>query len=277
MDVPDVPHKLELIGNTKINSSPKKHWLFTLNNFTPEDIEIIKCSKIIEKCVIQEEIGEQGTKHLQGYICLHKKKRLNELKNEYLYKAHYEPCNNIQKSIEYCQKTETKVNNGFFFLKGIKKHIEIIKINYENLNEKQKTLVNDILEFDSLYRKILFIIDYKGGFGKSYVAKYFYDNVEGSLITNGGKANDINFILNEWIKQKNELNYIIFDIPRQSAEYINYSVMENIYNGLLTSTKYESTILRFNPPRTIVCFLNDLPDMDKLSGDRYELKVINKS
>ena len=271
---PKAPRCLRLIGNTENQSPGKRHYCFTLNNPTIEEKETINSSNIIEKAVVQEEVGESGTVHLQGYIMLDKKRRITELKKLFLQRAHYEGANNIKKSIEYCQKKDSKVTNGYEFYKNIKKEIPLTKIKFETLTEKQKTLVNDILEFKSDYRKILFIIDFKGGFGKSYIAKYFYDQVEGSLITNGGKASDINFILKEWIEQKNNLNYIIFDIPRCSADYINYSVMENIFNGLITSAKYESCILRFNPPKTIVCFLNDEPDYEKLSKDRYVCKFV---
>lgn len=51
--------------NTK-QISPAKHWILTLNNYTPSDIDfIIKTDKaIVPKYVFQEEIGELKKYHI---------------------------------------------------------------------------------------------------------------------------------------------------------------------------------------------------------------------
>ena len=62
------------VGNTKPPCNKKKqiscskHWCFTLNNYTSEDISKISSNSSIVLYVFQEETGENGTKHLQGYI-----------------------------------------------------------------------------------------------------------------------------------------------------------------------------------------------------------------
>lgn len=94
---------------------------------------------------------------------------------------------------------------------------------------------------------------------------------------NGGKANDINFILKEYIEEKRQIKTIIFDIPRCSLEYINYAAIENIYNGLLNCNKYESCILRYNPPKRIVVFANEEPEEGKWSKDRLVMRQLKSS
>ena len=61
-----------------------------------------------------------------------------------------------------------------------------------------------------------------------------------------------------------------------SLEYINYAAIENIYNGLISCNKYESCILRYNPPKRIIVFANEEPDYEKLSGDRIVLRYLKK-
>ena len=74
----------------------------------------------------------------------------------------------------------------------------------------------------------MWFCDYTGGFGKSLVSKYFYDQ-ENGLILNGGKANDINFILKDYIDKRKPIGTIIFDIPRCSLLNILITLLLKIY------------------------------------------------
>lgn len=268
---------VDLVGNTKTKSkqdSPALHWIGTINNYTEEDKEILNSSKELNIVVAQTEIGENKTKHIQFYIKLNNKKRLTELKKIFS-RAHLEKVNNIEKAIDYCQKEESKTGEWELF-RNIFKREKLKLVTIDLFNCHQINTINIIKSFNGEYRKILWFLDYKGGFGKSLIAKYFYD-MEGALVLNGGKANDINFILKEYIEQKRPIKTIIFDIPRCSLEYINYAAIENIYNGLINCNKYESCILRYNPPKKIIVFANEEPDYDKWSNDRVVLKLLKKT
>ena len=88
-------------GNTKRQISPAKHWCFTHNNYTQQDIEKL-CSSIVPvKYVFQEETGTEGTKHLQGYVEFKKKIRPKSL--GWSDQIHWEKCRNIKASIAYCK------------------------------------------------------------------------------------------------------------------------------------------------------------------------------
>lgn len=95
------------IGNTKTR---RRKWVFTLNNYTLEDIEQLNgVFKIFTKrFLFQEETGENGTPHLQGCFNLNKSKYLSWLKNNIHEKAHFEPMNNEEASYDYCSKEETR-------------------------------------------------------------------------------------------------------------------------------------------------------------------------
>lgn len=269
--------KLSDLGNTttKSRDSPKKHFLLTINNYTEEDKEILSGSNKIDICVAQAEVGEQGTKHLQVYIKTVDKLRFNSIK-ELFPRAHIEKVKNIEKTIEYCQKEDTKdKENPWELFRGINKKIKLKKITWEMLKEHQCKVVKEILNYDGEYRKVLWYDDEVGGFGKSLIAKYLYDNYN-CIVLNGGKSNDINFVVKGMIDIDKQIDIIVFDIPRCSIDYINYSAIECLYNGLITCNKYESCILRFNPPKCIVVFANEVPDAEKWSRDRVDLRCIRK-
>jgi len=71
-------------GNTKLPSKNRiraRRWCYTLNNYTKEEMSQLLTLFQTEKYFIQgEEIGEEGTIHLQGYIEFKFQKDINNLK-----------------------------------------------------------------------------------------------------------------------------------------------------------------------------------------------------
>lgn len=103
-------------GNTILSRNLRKpqenrNWCFTLNNYNNDDIEKFKN---IPKCnyVFQEEIGENETKHLQGFIAFDRAKTFTAVK-KIDSKAHWEVCRDKKASILYCCKQDTR--NGEIF------------------------------------------------------------------------------------------------------------------------------------------------------------------
>ncbi|WAR27255.1 MREP-like protein [Mya arenaria] len=66
---------------------------------------------------------------------------------------------------------------------------------------------------------------------------------------------------------------VVFDFARCMQEFVNYSIIEAIKNGLIFSPKYESKSLQFKEPAVIV-FANDVPCLKQLSEDRWNLMTI---
>lgn len=88
--------------NDKVNDKASRSWCFTLNNYDDQDVNRYKgfeCKYIR----FGEEVGDKGTKHLQGVLVLDKPSRLSALK-KIDPKAHWEPCKALEASINYCNK-----------------------------------------------------------------------------------------------------------------------------------------------------------------------------
>lgn len=90
---PEVPTE----GNTSLSGRTKKSkkgtdrsrgWAVTINNWTPEDWD--KIQSLGDWGVAAQEIGEQGTPHIQGAFYFKNKISFSTIKNE-LPKAHIEP------------------------------------------------------------------------------------------------------------------------------------------------------------------------------------------
>lgn len=92
--------------NTK---SPKvdmsRLWFFTYNNYTEEHIKKITQ---LHRYIFQEEKGESGTPHLQGYIEMKNACRMSALKKKTGDGIHLELPRNIYACQNYCQKLNSR-------------------------------------------------------------------------------------------------------------------------------------------------------------------------
>ena len=111
-------------------------------------------------------------------------------------------------------------------------------------------------------RQILFVVDYQGGRGKTELSRYLV-HVKEAVRFENGKSNDIKYLY------KGE-PIVCFDLCRSSTEHINYEVIESIKNGIFNSYKYQSEMRSYDSPK-VVCFMNEMPKMEALSADRYQI------
>jgi len=96
-------------SNSKNSSS--RSWCFTLNNYTPEEVETVKtfpCQYI----VFGYEVGENNTPHLQGYFHCESKRSLATLKKKLSSRAHYEVTQDNAAAIAYCKKDGNIFESG---------------------------------------------------------------------------------------------------------------------------------------------------------------------
>lgn len=106
-------------GRYKIESSMSraKYWVFTLNNYTPEEEQAVAGLVDDEEnkvyyLIYGREVGEQGTPHLQGYVELADRARLSVMRH-LVPRAHWERRRgSAEQAIEYCRKEGDFVEVG---------------------------------------------------------------------------------------------------------------------------------------------------------------------
>jgi hypothetical protein len=136
------------------------------------------------------------------------------------------------------------------------------------LRDWQATL-NSYLLMEPHQREILFVVDRVGDKGKSWFARYYCDLHENAQIIVPGKKADMAYIVGE------DTRVFFMDCPRsKQGDYIQYDFLEELKNGYIFSGKYESRTKKFKQPHVVV-LMNETPDMEKLSTDRYKLTILD--
>lgn len=91
-----------------------KYWCFTINNPGVSDVPTawpLTTLSHIQYMIWQYEIGEEGTEHIQGYLCLFKILRFSGIK-KFNAKAHWETRGGSHfQCIAYCSKDDTRKPN----------------------------------------------------------------------------------------------------------------------------------------------------------------------
>ena len=254
-------------GNTK-QISPSKHWVFTWNNYKEAHIEIICSNSSIKRYSFQEETGESGTPHLQGYVEFVTKKRPHSVFHK-SFGIHWEKCRRIKEAIVYTQKDDTRT--GRIFRKNIPRIKPIKCLTEEQLYPWQKEIVN-IISDEPCDRTIHWYWESEGNVGKSAMVRYLV--IKHNAILVSGKGADIKYQIKQYIdKYGYGPETIIYDIPRTAENYVNYTALEEIKNGLFASNKYESSMIIMNPPH-FICFANFEPNYHAVSQDRWCVKEL---
>lgn len=249
-------------SNAKKQGTKRMFWCGTLHGYEEIGIKVIedRLKAFCTKYILGKEVcPTTGRKHLQMFFVCKKAMRLTEFKIP--GKPHLEPCNaDEETNIKYCSK------DGDFIKFGFPKPIWIIK----DLYPWQKEIEDYILtEPDG--RTIRWYWEPKGNVGKSAFVKYLVVT-HGVLFCQGGKESDImNLVYNQ---DMDKCNTVVFDIPRAHGGNVSYAALENIKNGLVCNTKYETGYKVFNWPH-IICFANFPPSkQDLVSTDKWDIRFI---
>lgn len=295
-------------GARLIRNARYRRWCFTQNNpqqHVPSGL--FPADEKVKYVIYNTEQGENGTIHWQGYVEFDRPMSLTGVKG-YLPHAHWEHARGSrQQCIDYCSKEDTRVpgtepvvigeverrpgkrNDLQDVMEFVKNGATIRQVyeDYPMVAARHPNFVSKLFEFKMADdaevileidpkewqrrvikviegpvnpREIVWICDYEGGKGKSYLSKHIVDAYMG-FYCNGGKGTDIVYGY-----QGNKV--VVFDYVRDAQDYVNYGVLEQLKNGCLYSTKYQSGMKRFNVPHIIV-FANFMPDQTKMSKDRW--------
>lgn len=307
------------ILNEEINSSPTplidqntmsraKHWCFTLNNYTQDDIDrIAENSPFFDYLVFGKEVGASGTPHLQGFVSFPQRVRRN-ICVERIGQAHFTVARNVDHSIRYCKKDGDFVEFGVAPTgSGTRKDLDAFKLavssgvldmkklraDFSEVVAKYPKFAHDFVQdhmprkvvecfplrpwqqalYDTLKlpadpRGIIFIVDPDGNAGKSWFGHYYCFMHEDAQVLLPGKKADMSYVLNPLVR------VLFIDAPRsKQGEFIQYDFLEDVKNGYVFSSKYESRVKHLKPCHVVV-FMNEDPDYNKLSRDRYHVRKV---
>lgn len=277
MDTLDTLDTLGEKGNTSTFPPIRSRgWCFTLNNYEQNDIDTLTLH--FEGCeyIIGKEVGENGTPHLQGYVWFKSARSFKAMK-KMIPNAHLEKAKGHKKSnYNYCSKggdfistiilPKSKVDKKLEFRNKLK---EKVLLKYKDIMWKpwQQKII-DIIEAKPDERVIHWFHESQGNVGKSFLAKYIACKYD--IILMEGKKNDIFNQVNDCLDRLVEPKIVVVDIPRCSKEFVSYSALEQLKNGMLYSGKYEGGMCIFDTP-TVIVLSNDLPDYEKMSMDRWDV------
>lgn len=159
---------------------------------------------------------------------------------------------------------DTAARYPLFVKQSIKDYKPKIQVEEHELRPWQIEL-NQFLNRPADDRTIVFIVDRTGNAGKTWFSKHYrqlHDNVQ---LVPPGKYADMAYIVNE------ETRVFFIDTPREKVEYFNYYFLEKLKDRDVFSQKYYPEHKEFDHCVHVVVLMNELPDMSKLSQDRYKI------
>lgn len=110
-------------------------------------------------------------------------------------------------------------------------------------------------------RTIFWYWSTKGGCGKSSMARWIIQGSGLTAIMAAGKAADMKHAVVTELAKGKDIDVCIFDVPRSSFQYLSYTGLEEIKNGVFYSSKYEGGQVCMPHPHVVV-FANYPPDMN---------------
>jgi len=294
------------------NQSRAMHWCFTTNNYTPEQVTALRqlaSDPSVKYLIFGREVGETGTPHLQGFISFEKRTRFSNVQ-ALVPDSHLEVTRKVQHAIEYCKKEndfeefgeppagpgcrtditafKAAVQGSTCSLKRIREEhsefyaryprfcIEYLRDNQPEVKvatfplRKWQQKLNHELLLPPDNRRIIFVVDYIGNSGKSWFSRYYCGIHENAQILVPTKKADMAFAL------RSDIRVLFLDAPRsKQGEFIQYDFLEELKNGMVMSSKYESYMKTFEPVHVVV-MMNERPDENKLSQDRYDIRELKR-
>lgn len=260
-------------GNTKPKrASALIKWCGTINNHTDEDVLGLERMFDIEckAYIAQEEVGAEGTKHLQFAFMLETRKRIAALK-EYLPRAHLESMRGTwAQNCAYCSKPS--FDGAKTWALGAVRGVQVLRT--EQLYEWQTELVEE-LRVPADDRHIVWYTDVAGGHGKTQLCKYIIKHFNAIMVN--GLGDNMLYGVTAYIQSdesKRDDLIVLVNIARGKGNRVSYSALEQLKDGLWFNQKYESSCVMINSPHVVV-FANEDPIVEALTTDRWIIRKLD--
>lgn len=261
-------------GNTKPRQeNPKKRWCLTLNNYSEKeynDIFLFFSANNDNKFIIGKEVGESGTPHLQMYINFNLKTRFTAIK-KVCDRLHIESAKgNELTNIKYCSK------DGNFVCQNLKIPKPLKLIDETKLYKFQNIIIDIIKNEEPDDRSIHWFKDDNGNTGKTSFCKLLCHKYGAIML--GGKSADMKNGIVEYKKTNGDTpGLILINLPRSfNNDYLSYTGIEEVKDMCFYSGKFEGGMIVGNNPHLFI-FSNELPDLNKLSKDRWNIYDIDEN
>lgn len=255
------------VGNTSSTSDPRgRLWFITWNN--PPDTADTDIKGYVDKYHYQYEVGENGTRHIQGVLEFKNPRKFSQVKMRFPG-VHLEKCRNKKAALDYCHKDETST--------GGRESNMVYKPKDHFCREEASDWQINILEMidrEPDERSVHWYWSEEGGVGKTTLAKHICLHNKDAIYV-GGAGKDILYAVSEYIKENDGRGprIVMFDITRAAKDKTSYDAIEKIKNGIFFSGKYEGCMCIFDNPHVIV-FANEAPQLTKLSEDRWHVQSV---
>lgn len=96
--------------------SRSKHWCFTLNNYTEQELQHLSSlydNGEVNYIIIGKETSPSGTPHIQGFVSFEERLRLPTIKRRVSDRAHFEQARGTPfQAAEYCRKDQDFIEFG---------------------------------------------------------------------------------------------------------------------------------------------------------------------
>lgn len=127
--------------------------------------------------------------------------------------------------------------------------------------------LNDELNNEPDDRSVLFYVDEDGNNGKTWFCRYLMATKKDEVqILSVGKRDDLAHMIDQ------SKRIFLFNVPRTQMQYFQYSVLEQLKDGMVQSNKYSSCMKMFTHKVHVVVFCNEFPDAAKMTADRMILR-----
>lgn len=255
------PPKLEKNIQKRENSS--KNWAFTYNNYPENWLALVAPGFEGSAWIAGEEVGENGTLHIQGYVEFPIKVRPIGYKG-LPKEIHWEKARGTKaENITYC----TKESGGKHGTIKVPRVVPKVELYGWQLKAKEQ------IESKPDNRSIFWWWSEMGGMGKSSFVRWAV--MEKNALICSGKASDMKYLVVKYHEKHGDWpEVVIFDVPRSSMQYLSYTGIEEIKNGVFASTKYECDTVVMPHPHVFV-LANFEPDYAKgeMSNDRWRVNI----
>jgi len=292
-----------------------KRWCFTINNYTDEHENALASLACVYLVYGKERAPTTQTPHLQGFVVFTSAKSRRQLVAEIGGGHWTPANGTSAQASDYCKKDGAFLERGELPInQGRRKDLERIvdwvdefiadngraptdreialeqpvavlrKIDIASLARLRapppniregdprpwQAALEEELSADADDRSVIFYVDSEGGKGKTWFQQWLLTKHPGTVqILGVGKRDDMCFAIDP-----DKLIFLV-NVPRGGMEFLQYTVLEQLKDRMVFSTKYKSVmkVLPKNPH--VVVFSNEDPDMEKMSVDRYDVRPLN--